>query len=125
MTLPRKLMVLCFILFLTGCHPPPPTIGPQGVIAFQNIQIQKPLDLARDIAIEANATTPPLMREDVTRKIVLWHKSALTVLHTRNGDWKVTLAASMDEVLKNLNAQESSVLKPYFDLVKAILASLS
>jgi ABC-type branched-subunit amino acid transport system ATPase component len=123
----RKLaLVFCVFIALgiagqQGCAKAPPTLGPAGVTAFQNQQIQKSLDTIRDIAIDANATAPPVLTTDTTRKVVTWHKSAITVLHARGAGWVSTLTTSLDELSRNLPAAEQKTLAPYIALAKTLL----
>ena len=93
--------------------------------AFESHEIQKSLDTIRDIAVDANATTPPVLTTATTRKVVTWHESAITVLHARGAGWVVTLAASLDELLKNLPADERATLLPYVTLAKTILLGVT
>jgi ABC-type branched-subunit amino acid transport system ATPase component len=104
-----------------GCAKAPLSLSPAGVTAFQNSQIQKSLDTIRDIAIDANATTPPVLDTTTTRKVVTWHKSAITVLHARGAGWVSTLTTSLDELSRNLPAAEQKTLAPYIALAKTLL----
>jgi hypothetical protein len=108
-----------------GCAKAPLSLSPAGVTAFQNSQIQKSLDTIRDIAIDANATTPPVLDTATTRKVVTWHQSAITVLHARGAGWVVTLAAGLDELLKNIPAEERQTLLPYVTLAKTVLIGVT
>jgi hypothetical protein len=108
-----------------GCAKAPLSLSPAGVTAFQNSQIQKSLDTIRDIAIDANATTPPVLDTATTRKVVTWHQSAITVLHARGAGWVSALTTSLDELQKQLPASERKTLAPYIALAKTILVEVA
>lgn len=121
----RLLLVVLLLGAETSCAKTPPTIvTPQGVTAFQNLQVLKALDAVRDIAVDANATVPPMLQTDVTRKIVLWHKSAITILNARGAGWPTLIAASLDQVLVQLKPADRQLLAPYVTLVKTILVEV-
>lgn len=116
------MLALSIIAFTTDCAKAPPTVTtPQGIVAFQNLQVQKALDQVRDIAVDANATTPPVLSTDTTRKVVTWHKAAITTLHARTNGWQAALLTGLDELTKGLPAKDQQVLAPYIELVKVIL----
>jgi len=108
-----------------ACAKTPVNLSPAAVTAFESHEIQKSLDTIRDIAVDANATTPPVLTTATTRKIVTWHESAITVLHARGAGWVVTLAAGLDELLKNIPAEERQTLLPYVTLAKTVLIGVT
>lgn len=118
----------CFVIglvFQQGCAKTPPNLSPAGVTAFENHEIQKSLDTIRDMAIDANATQPPLLTTETTRKVVTWHQSAISVLHARSAGWVSTLTTSLDELLKNLPDGERKTLQPYVALAKTLLIEVT
>jgi hypothetical protein len=127
---PNKLAIVFCVFFALGvaldqgCAHTPPNLSPTGATAFQSHQIQNSLDTIRDVAIDANATTPPLLATSTTRKVVTWHQSAITVLHARGSGWVALLTTSLDELSKDLPAAEQHTLAPYIALAKAILAGV-
>jgi hypothetical protein len=128
---PNKLAIVFCVFFALGvaldqgCAHTPPNLSPAGATAFQSHQIQNALDTIRDVAIDANATTPPLLDTATTRKVVAWHQSAITVLHARGVGWVSALTTSLDELQKQLPAAERKTLAPYLALAKTILAEVS
>lgn len=116
------------VLLLFGvaeaCRHAPPTASPQAQIAFQATRAIKALDLLRDYATDANAQNPPLINTDLTRKIVVYHRSAITTIHDFPSGWKPSVQTGLDEVLKDLPADTSAKLAPYVSLVKAILVEV-
>src|ERR1700690_709747 len=76
-----SLLVLCVLIGSSACAPPPPNLTPQAAQAFQNTRVIKGLDVLRDFAIDANAATPPVLSTAVTRKVVLFHESALKIIN--------------------------------------------
>ena len=122
--------VLMFVAALclgqTACAPTPPTVTtPQGITAFENLQIAKALDAIRDIAVDANATTPPVLATDVTREIVTWHRSALVVLNARSAGWVATLTTSLDQLTAKLSEKDKQLIVPYVTLAKTILIEVT
>ncbi len=103
------------------CAKAPPQLSPVAATAFQNHQIQRVLDLLRDTAIDGNATTPPVISEPVTRKVVTWHRDALLTLHARAEGWKATLTTGLDELLNDLSAADQQKFTPYVALAKVLI----
>ena len=121
-----SLLLLCLCLTFTSCAKAPPTVTtPQGVTAFQNLQIVKALDAVRDIAVDANAQQPPILSTNATRTVVTWHKSALLTLNARQAGWQGLLATSLDEVVSHLSPKEQQLLTPYVTLAKTIVQEVT
>ena len=120
----RSSVILVLLLFSACAKTPPTVTTPQGITAFQNLQIYKTLDLIRDIAIDANDTEPPILRTDVTRKVVSWHKSALTLIHARAEGWRAVILNGLDGILRTMSDDERSVFSPYVALLKTIVESV-
>ena len=120
-------VVACLVgtLWQQACAKAPPSLTPVGVTAFQNLQVLKALDVIRDIAVDGNTTVPPVFTTDTTRKVVTWHKAAITTLNARGAGWPQTLAAGLDGVLSGLPAAEKQTLLPYVTLAKTILQEVS
>jgi hypothetical protein len=124
---PGKLAIVFALFFALGlagqqgCAKAPPQLSPVAVTAFQNLQVAKALDAVRDIAIDANATTPPVLATSTTRAIVSWHKGALQILNARAAGWPAVIATSLDAVVANLQPSERDLLGPYVTLAKTIL----
>lgn len=102
----------------------PPNLTPGGRAAWYGTQAIAALDVVRDIAIAANRTTPPLMAEVDTRRVVLYHQSAIKVIHDTPEGWRPVIEAGLDETLKNLAKPQRDLLAPYADLVKAVLREI-
>ena len=108
-------------MLFVSCAKAPPNLTPQATIAFQNIEIQKSLDLVRDIAQDGNSQNPSVISVSTTRKITLWHESALKILNARTVGWKITLMVGLNEVVKDMPQKEQQILSPYLGLVKELL----
>jgi hypothetical protein len=113
--------VMVMALSALSCAHNPPPLSPAGTTAFQNQQIQRALDAIRDVAIEANATTPPLLATGTARQVVEWHQTVLVILHARSSGWQAAVLTTIDELQKQLPPQAIDVLRPYFALAKAVL----
>lgn len=120
---PHRLVILLgCVLALTGCADhAPPNLSPAATVAWQKTQVIRGLDILRDTAIDANATTPPVMVTATTRKVVQFHQSALLIIKDSSGGWAPLVSTSLSEVVKHLPAKERDVLAPYVSLVKALL----
>jgi hypothetical protein len=119
------LLALCVVPACSSCVPPPPTLSPVGVTAFNNTRVIKGLDLVRDTAIEANAQTPPLVSTATTRAIVTYHRSAIIIIHGAPNGWEATVLTGLDETVKHLTPAEAQLLGPYFALVKVLIQEVS
>ena len=121
----KSASVVIVLLILAACAKAPPNLGPQGTIAYQNLQIQRTLDLLRDAAISANEVEPPVLPTRTTREVVLYHKSAITILHARAQGWQTALTTSLDSILSQLSDKDRAVLEPYAVLVRTIVQEIS
>lgn len=120
----RLTLLLVALALAIGCTHAPPTLSPQGVQAFNNTRVIKGLDLIRDVAVDANAQTPPIVSTDTTRKIVTYHRSALLVIHDIPNGWKATVLTGLDETVRGLPAKESQLVAPYVALLKTLIAEV-
>ena len=121
--------VIAFTLVSSACaslsvNRPPLNLSPQAREAWYATRVIQALDLLRDTAIDANAQTPPLIATATTRKIVVYHRSAITFIHEIPGGWKASVVAGIIEVENNLSLKEYQLLSPYTRLVKAALAEV-
>jgi hypothetical protein len=123
----KWILLLASFLFVAtpACTHAPPTASPQAQLAFQGTRVIKALDLLRDFAIDGNAQVPPLISTATTRKVVVYHRSAITLIHDIPSGWKATVLTGLDEVGKDLPATESQKLAPYLVLVKTVLAEVN
>lgn len=118
------LLVGLLALPSTSCTKAPPNLSPAGQAAFQKTRVIKALDLLRDFAIDAEAAQPQVLSTDVTRKVVTYHQSALKILDAAGTGWKALVATSLTEFGNSLPAAERGKLKPYLDLVAAVIAEV-
>ena len=123
------LTVLCGVwltLSAFGCAGNmPPNLTPVAVTAWHQTQAQKPLDLLRDMAIDANAQVPPLVSTKATTAIVEWHKAAILTIHAAASGWQATVKAGLESALANLTPAERASLAPYITLVESLLAEVA
>ena len=118
---------LWLVLLLTlapACRHAPPTVSTRAQLAFQGTRVIKALDLIRDFAVDGNAQAPPLISTPTTRKVVTYHRSAITLVHDIPSGWKQTLLTGLDETVKDLPDGEGQKLAPYVGLVRAVLAEV-
>lgn len=114
---------ICIVL-LVGCAKVPPNLTPEATQAFHGTQVVKTLDVMRDAAIAANAQIPPLLSEDVTRKVVLYHQSVVKVIQAAPIGWVPFAQRGLDELLGNLPPKERALIGPYAALVKAVIGEV-
>jgi hypothetical protein len=114
-------VALCLGSMSACANNPPPTLSPAASLAFQNTQVIKALDQLRDIAIAANAQTPPLVSTEDTRKVVTYHESALRIIDANRSGWKSAVQTGLDELVKGLPPPTATRLTPYTDLIKTVL----
>lgn len=119
-----KSFVLVLALAFVACHPPPPQLSPHAATVWKLHEVQKDLDLIRDVAIDANATTPPVLNTDATRVIVTWHRTAISVMHAGATGWKATVLTGLDELEHVLPPDQYAVIARYVALAKAVLAEV-
>lgn len=122
----RHSRVLGLVLMLTlvsACVPPPVTLSPVGAADFNKTRVIKSLDVLRDIAVDANALVPPLIQTATTRKVVVFHRSALVLIDAGPG-WKSKVLTALDEVTKDLPPPEVRLIAPYVQLSKILIAEV-
>lgn len=120
------LFVLALVLgsFNPGCAKAPPTLTPPAQQAFYKTHVLKGLDLLRDFAIDAEATTPKVLSTDTTRKIVTYHQSTVRVMQAADAGWQAAVSAGLDETVNTLPAQERQKVAPYAALVKSLIQEI-
>lgn len=117
-----KYALLVLALIFSACSHTPPNLSPAGASAFQRHEIQRDLDLVRDVAIDAQAQM--VLSEATTRKIVMWHRSAITIMHNAQTGWVAAVTTSLDELVRDLPPDEAKVITAYVALVKTVLAEV-
>ena len=118
-------LLLVGFLALPACRHAPPALGPVAAADFQKLRVIKGLDLLRDFAIDAEATTPKVLPTATTRQIVAYHQSALKILDAAGTGWKPLLAQSLEELTAALPAADRAKVAPYIALVKALILEVS
>lgn len=85
-------------VWMSGCTPAPKPLSPEAVVAFHATRVVQVLDVLRDAAIAANEVTPPLMTTEATRKVVLYHRSAVQTIRVSPSGWRPTVKAGLFEL---------------------------
>lgn len=109
---------------LAGCASAPPHITPQATQAFHKTNVLKGLDLARDFAIDAEATTPQVLATATTRKIVTYHQSSVRIMQAADAGWQAAVNAALDELLSTLSPAERQTFGPYAGLIKSLIQEI-
>lgn len=121
----NRLAFLLACTLLTACASnAPPNLSPAGQTAFVNTRVIRGLDVLRDIAVDANARTPPLVSTATTQKIVSYHKAALNTIHTLGTGWQATVSTGLEEIVKVLSPAEQHQLQPYVVLARTVIAEV-
>lgn len=108
-----------------ACAPPPATLTPAGVVAFQEARVVQALDVLRDTAIAANAQVPPLISTSNTRAIVTYHEAALKTIQAGTAGWQAALNTGLDQLVASLSAKEATVVAPYVTLIKTAIKAVT
>lgn len=110
---------------LHSCAAAPPNLTPASVDDFHKTQAIKALDQIRDIAIAANATTPPQMATASTRLVVSFHEATVKTIQAAGSGWPATIQVAVDNFAKGLPPADATVIAPYVALIDALLKGLS
>jgi hypothetical protein len=121
----KRAAFIVVLLLTVACTKTPPALTPEATIAFKGTQAVKALDILRDTAVAANAQVPPLLTEDVTRKVVLYHQSTVRMIQTSQAGWKAVAQTGLDEVVNNLSPPNRELLAPYVALIRTVLAEVT
>lgn len=97
----------------------PVVLSPEAQVAWRNLEVIRVLDLARDIAIDANAKG--LMLETTTRRVVKFHLSALTAIKAMEDGWTSLVLQALDDLANDVPGKDRPLLGPYLDLIKKAL----
>jgi len=108
-----------------GAGAPPPNLTPAANKAWYAAKAQKALDEIRDIVQDGNATAPPVFSTTTTRRVTVWHESAITVLHAAGAGWQTAVTTSLDQLLLNVSPSEKATLAPYVALAKTVLQQVA
>jgi hypothetical protein len=119
-------LTILLLLTVSACAPVPPPAdnqprSPEAVTAWQSHEIQKSLDLLRDIAIDANASAPPVLSTDATRYVVKFHHTAIQLVHDRPQGWMASVTAGLQDLSQTLDAADYAVVGRYVALALGLL----
>lgn len=128
MTTKRRLRHYIIIAVLAGaafgCASAPPNLSPAAHVAFVNTRAIKGLDILRDFAIDANNQQPPIIATATTRRVVLYHESAVKIIYASGSGWQSAVLTGLDELVKDIPASEAPKITPYVILLKTILSEV-
>ena len=120
----RRLRSTLLLLVIYGCASAPPQLSPEAAIAWKGTQVIKALDTVRDMAIAASATVPPLLSTATTRKIVVYHDSALDLVHAAPSGWLRIVEVGLEELLQDLPERDKQLLGSYIGLAQGVIRGL-
>lgn len=124
MRTPIITFLLAAVVMATGCAKKPPNLTPDASLAFENGQILGGLDTARDVTTAWNTYGIAPFTTPITKRVVQFHTSALTILDARGSGWQQAIKTSLVEVQKNLPPEAATRLAPYFGLITALIDRL-
>src|SRR5678809_1817092 len=117
----RYFAPLIVLFLLSGCAPVPPPANntprsPEATTAWKQHEIQKSLDLIRDIAIDANEMVPPVLTTDATRYVVKFHSVAIQLVHDQPNGWQAGVMQGLRELSQLLDTSDYAVMASYVSL---------
>ena len=121
--LARALGVLALLALISqlGCAKAPPHLTPDGQKAFYKTRVIKTIDLARDFAIDGEATTPKVVSTDTARQVVTWHRSTLLTIQASDAGWQAAVDKALTELQANLSESDRAKFAPYIVLARVTL----
>lgn len=120
MRLFQRLALVVALAGMTACAKAPLNLTPAATVAFNNMRVQKALDLIRDTVDDGSKTVPPVFSAALDVQVATWHESAITVIHA-GPNWKPQVLTGLDELQKDLTAAQRSVIGPYVALAKTLI----
>lgn len=116
------LVALTLLIGASSCAThAPANLSPEAQKAWYGTRVIKALDVLRDTAIEANAQTPPLLSEAVTRQIVQTHASVLQIVRDAPNGWQTSVTTALTELERRLPPPEAAIVQPYLELTRTLV----
>lgn len=116
----RAVFLVALLSLAPGCATSaPPNLSPQAQAAWRGTRIIHALDMVRDIAIDANAQSPPLLNEATTRQVVLVHQTLITIIHSQSAGWREMVLAGLAGLIEVLPTTDYLQLRPYIQIARA------
>lgn len=115
-------VLLAFVVgsaLMIGCASAPPNLNPAATAAWHQHEVQKDLDLLRDIAVDAEAQH--VLSTATTRAVVNYHRSAIILVHDAHAGWPKEVSNGLTALKDNLPPAEYQKIGYYVDLVRSIL----
>lgn len=125
----RLKLVLCALLTATvmgseACaRHMPPNLTPEAASAWKRHEIQKDLDVVRDIAVDAEKQK--VLKEATTRKVVEWHRQAILTINAGTAGWQASIAKGLDGLKDVIPADEYPTLTLYIALAKTVIKEVA
>lgn len=109
---------------LVGCAKAPPALTPPAQQAFYKTEALKSLDLLRDFAISAEATTPKVLPTSTTRDVVETHRSIVLIMRAADTGWREAVITTLKELVARRSDSEKQKLAPYVALITVLLTEI-
>lgn len=123
LTLALCALLTATVLLMEGCAKAPPSLSPIGQSAWNRHELEKDLDILRDIAVDAEAQH--VIATLSARAVVSYHQTAITVMHDAQAGWQKILSDGFDGLQRNLPPADYARIKAYVDLARATLKELT
>lgn len=121
----KRMLLILLLTGAVGCKAPPPNLTPLAQQAYQNAQIQQPLDLIRDTVQNGTATVPPVFSTSSARIVTQAHKDAITFVHDRAAGWQANVKKVLDQMISDLPAADAKKVQPYVTLAETVIGAIS
>jgi hypothetical protein len=121
----KRLSALVLVVALgVACGKNAPVVTPDAQQAFDKVRVVNALNLLRDIAVVANAQTPPVISDATLVKVNTYYNAAIGTVNASGHGWAVTLSVALDEVVKTFPEHEQGALGFYTGLLRSLFAGL-
>jgi hypothetical protein len=117
--------LLVIALGTGGCAAVPVNLTPEATTAFQHNQIEKALDLVRDIAQTGAGLKPPVFTVAGARTVTKWHEAAIKVLYASSTGWKAIVLTSLSQLPLLLSPTDLAQVSPYVELARTLLSQVN
>lgn len=107
----------------SGCVHAPPELAPAAHLAWTQHEIQKALDLVRDIAQDGADMTPPVISVAAARYVTVWHRTAIQIVHDAPAGWQQQVAVGLMGLKDGVPSDDYARVRPYVDIAMSLLRS--
>lgn len=118
----KRSLIFALALIVASCATlspkAPSNLTPQVTAKFYATYAIKDLDVIRDLAADANKTTPPIISNATLLVVVNWHEAVVRVVHAAPDGWKAAVLAGLDQLKVLLPANDYAKFKAAIDAAR-------